>query len=132
MGRKTKPVFVTLLVSCIAAILLTAVIGSEAIAQNFDTRPRIDQHRTSEPKRPRGAPRDESGEVTLSVDIDEKGTVIDVRVISVDGADVFGPAAADYIKHAHFYPAMKDGKPIAVAGYTIKVAFPPCDCHDRR
>jgi TonB family protein len=131
MERTARPGFVTLLIRSIAGIILIAAVGSEAIAQDYDIGPKLDWSHSKEPRWPRGAPR-EGGRVTLSVDIDEKGNVIDARIVSVEGADVFGPAAVDAMKHWHFHPALKNGKPVAVANYTAKVTFPPCDCNERR
>ncbi|RJP77439.1 MAG: energy transducer TonB [Desulfobacteraceae bacterium] len=69
--------------------------------------------RRVKPEYPEALKEDElEGEVVLSVTIDEKGSVTEVRVIRADHA-LFAEEAVNAIKASTFEPATLNGKPVA-------------------
>jgi TonB family protein len=67
-----------------------------------------------------------NGSVTLAIDIDKKGRVVDTRVVSVRAsryAKDFAKASERAAGRSRFYPQTIDGRPVATRGYVVKYTF---------
>jgi protein TonB len=52
------------------------------------------------------------GEVELEITVDERGQVMNARVVAVNGDTEFGRAAQKAVRNWRFKPATRDGVPV--------------------
>ncbi len=61
--------------------------------------------------------------VQVGFDLNEKGQVVNARVLDVEGSKFFGGSALDAVKHWRYAPKIKDGQAVSAQGLTVNVDF---------
>ena len=117
-------------------VVATTTTSTNAIQQVTQTRPPPDRapvgtNITKPEYPPQSAENCEQGSVTMTLSINERGEVTDVKLANSSGFPALDNSALSAARHWRFAPARKDGRPYAT-DYTIKVTFQLKDPETRR